>query len=137
MDAFSHVLGRYVKQEMDDRVLTACIVAWATNMGLGKMGEISDIGYHTLSATSDNFIRLETLREANDRICNIIAELPIFRHYDIDETIHSSSDGQKFETRIHTISAEGLRLCRIAPRSTPFTEILWAEKRNRLLYIGG
>jgi len=48
---------------------------------------------------------LETLRKANDRICNIIAELPIFRHYDIDETIHSSSDGQKFETRIHTINA--------------------------------
>ena len=63
MEAFEHVLGRYVKQEMDDRVLTACIVAWATNMGLGKMGEISDIGYHTLSATSDNFIRLETLLE--------------------------------------------------------------------------
>ena len=33
------------------------------------------------------------------------AELPIFRHYDIGETIHSSSDGQKFETRIHTINA--------------------------------
>jgi TnpA family transposase len=27
------------------------------------------------------------------------------RHYDIDETVHSSSDGQKFETRIPTINA--------------------------------
>ena len=25
------------------------------------------------------------------------------RHYDIDEVVHSSSDGQKFETQIHTI----------------------------------
>ena len=89
----------------DDLVITACLVAWGTNMGLGRMGEISDISYHTLATTSDNFIRLETLKEANDRVSNAIAELPIFRHYDIGETVHSSSDGQKFETRIHTINA--------------------------------
>lgn len=105
METFDHVLGRYVKQEADDRAITACLIAWGTNVGLGKMGEISDIGYHTLSTVSDNFIRLETLREANDRVSNAIAELPIFRHYDIGETLHSSSDGQKFETRIHTINA--------------------------------
>jgi TnpA family transposase len=105
MPAFEHVLGRYVKQAADERVVTAALVAWGTNMGLGKMGEISDIGYHTLVATSDNFIRLETLREANDRVSNAIAEFPLFRHYDLGEMIHSSSDGQKFETRIHTINA--------------------------------
>ena len=70
--------------------------------GLGKMGEISDIGYPTLSAASDNFIRLETLREANDLISNATAELSIFQQYDIGDVLHSSSDGQKFETRIHT-----------------------------------
>ncbi len=105
MDVFDHVLSRYVKQEADERVITACIIAWGTNMGLGRMGEVSDIPYHTLSAASDNFIRLETLREANDRVSNAIAELPIFRYYDIGENLHSSSDGQKFETRIHTINA--------------------------------
>jgi TnpA family transposase len=31
--------------------------------------------------------------------------LPIFRHYDIDGVLHSSSDGQKFETRIDTINS--------------------------------
>jgi TnpA family transposase len=105
METFEHVLGRYVKHEVDDRVIAACLIAWGTNLGLGKMGEISDIGHHTLSATSDNFIRLETLKDANDRISNAMAELPIFRYYDIGETLHSSSDGQKFETRIHTINA--------------------------------
>ncbi len=74
-------------------------------MGLGKMGEISDIGYALLATTSDNFIRLETLREANDRISNATAELPIFRQYDIGTIIHSSSDGQKFETGIPTLNA--------------------------------
>jgi TnpA family transposase len=74
-------------------------------MGLGKMGDISDIGYSTLSSTSDNFIRPETLKEANDIVSNAIARLPIFRHFDIGEALHSSSDGQKFETRIDTINA--------------------------------
>src|SRR5699024_5722560 len=77
-------------------------------MGLGRMGEISDIRYPSLSATSYNFIRLETLKEANDRISNAITELPIFHHYDIDDTIHSISDGQNFETRINTINSRHL-----------------------------
>ena len=98
-------MGRYVKQEADARAIIACLLAWGTNMGLGKMSEISDIRYYTLAATSDNFIRLETLKEANDLVSNAIAELPIFRHYDIGETLHSSSDGQKFETQIDTLNA--------------------------------
>jgi TnpA family transposase len=105
MEAFVHVLGRYVKQAADDRVITACLVAWGTNMGPGKMGDISDLNSHTLSTTSENFLRLETLQEANDRISNAIAKLPIFCQYDIGDTLHSSSDGQKFETRLPTINA--------------------------------
>ena len=105
IDAFDHILGRYAKQTKDDQVLIACLIAWGTNMGLGRMGEISDIGYPLLATTSDNFIRLETLKEANDRVSNAIRKLSIFHHYNIDETIHSSSDGQKFETRINTINS--------------------------------
>jgi TnpA family transposase len=74
-------------------------------MGLGRMGDISDVGYQALATTSENFIRLETLREANDRVSNATAALPMFRQYDIGGVVHSSSDGQKFETRIHTINA--------------------------------
>lgn len=105
IDVFEHVLGRYTKQTRDDRILVACLIAWGTNMGLGRMGEISDIGYASLAAMSDNFIRLETLKEANDRVSNATAKLPIFQHYDIDEVIHSSSDGQKVETSINTINS--------------------------------
>ncbi len=105
LEVFEHVLGRYTKQVGDNRILVACIIAWGTNMGLGTMGETSDISYSTLAAASDNFIRLETLKEANDRVSNATANLPIFRYYDIDEVIHSSSDGQKYETRINTINS--------------------------------
>ena len=66
MTCFEHVLGRYSKQAADERILSACLVAWATNMGLGRMGEISDITFATLASTSENFLRLETLKAAND-----------------------------------------------------------------------
>jgi TnpA family transposase len=105
MNAFEHVLGRYAKQGSDHRLIIAGLIAWATNMGLGRMGEVSDIPYHQLARTSENFIRLETLRAANDEISNATAELAIFQHYDIGDRLHSSTDGQKFETQIDTINA--------------------------------
>jgi len=38
IDAFDHVLGRYAKQGADDRMIVACLIAWGTNLGLGRMG---------------------------------------------------------------------------------------------------
>ena len=89
-------------QSPDIPALIACVVAWGTNMGTARMGQISDIGSHTLASMSDNFLRPQTLREANDLVSNATAQLPIFRHYDIGEVLHSSSDGQKFESEWET-----------------------------------
>ena len=105
MNVFEHILRRYRKTETDERVLTACLIAWGTNMGLGRMGAISDIPYPALATASHLFIRLETLQIANDLISNAIAKLPIFHHYDLGNTLHSSSDGQRFETRLSTFNA--------------------------------
>jgi len=105
MAAFEHVLGRYQRAKASKPVTNACLMAYATNIGLNRMAEISNITHQQLSTTAGNFIRLETLREANDRIANATARLPIFRHFDIDDTLHSSSDGQKFESAVHTINA--------------------------------
>lgn len=103
LDAFTHILNRYVKTPMDQQAIVACLVAYGTNVGLGKMGEISDLNYQTLYTSANSFLRLETLRAANDQVSNAMSKLPIFRYYDIDEEIHSSSDGQKFETQFSTI----------------------------------
>ncbi|MGA7932778.1 MAG: Tn3 family transposase [Kovacikia sp.] len=105
LEAFEHVLGRYAKQDRDDITMIASLIAWATNMGLGRMGDNSDISYQAMATMSDNFIRIETLKNANDRVSNAISSLSIFRHYDIDGVLHSSSDGQKFETKISTFNA--------------------------------
>ncbi|OYE01953.1 Tn3 family transposase [Nostoc sp. 'Peltigera membranacea cyanobiont' 232] len=103
--AFEHVLGRYHRQTVDEHVIIACLIAWGNNMGMRRMGQISDISYQLLTSTSENFIRLETLKDANDLISNAIYNLSIFHHYDIDNMLHSSSDGQKFEARINTINS--------------------------------
>ena len=106
MDSFTHVLDRYVKTEADTHRISACIVACGTNIGISKMADISDMSFNELVSTLNNFIRLETLKIANDKISNTMANLPIFKYYNIkEETIHSSSDGQKYETQFDTINS--------------------------------
>ena len=105
MGAFTHRLGRFAGRSPNKSALIASLVGWGTNTGIPRMGQISDIGYHTLVSTTDNFLRPETLREANDIVSNAIARLPIFRHYDLGGALHSSSDGQKFETAVRTFNA--------------------------------
>ena len=55
LSAFTHVLGRYVKQEADPRLVLACVVAMGTNMGLWKMAEVSGLGYSSLTDDSAQF----------------------------------------------------------------------------------
>jgi Tn3 transposase DDE domain/Domain of unknown function (DUF4158) len=105
LQVFDHLLPRYTKQAANDLVLCACLVAWGTNTGLGRMGETSDISYQDLQDASDKFIRLETLGPANDLVVNGIVALPITHHWDLGGLVHSSSDGQKFETRRPTFNA--------------------------------
>lgn len=103
--SFTHVLDRYVKHEPDPRELLACIVAMGTNMGLGKMSEVSGISFSSMLNTARNFLRQETLHATNDIITNATASLPAFHLFDIREEVHSSSDGQRIETQIDTINA--------------------------------
>jgi len=105
LSTFTHVLERYVKQEVDPRLLLACIVAMGTNMGLWKMAEVSGLSHSSLLTTARNFLRAETLHAGNDGISNATAALSMFDQYDIDDLKHSSSDGQRIETQIHTINS--------------------------------
>lgn len=105
LGTFRHVLERYVKDDPDPREILACIVAMGTNMGVGKMAEVSGLGYASMLTTARNYLRLETLHAANDAITNAMAALPVFHLYDIQDALHSSSDGQRMETQIDTINA--------------------------------
>lgn len=102
---FVHVLERFAKQPLDAPQLDATIVALGTNMGLLKMAEVADLKYSALATTSRNFVRQETLRAANDAIANATAKLPAFKLFNIQQRLHSSSDGQRFETQVDTYKA--------------------------------
>ena len=105
LDEFQHILHRNRRTTFEDIALVAALVAWATNTGIGHMSGISDMSRSQLTIISDNFLRPQTLKAANDRVSDYIASLLIFQHYMINNQLHSSSDGQKFETAIPTFNA--------------------------------
>src|SRR3990167_2563037 len=106
MGAFTHIKPYDSKDTLDPIAMMACIIANATNLGIYKMAESSDLSYQRMYTQSKNFMRLETLRDANDAITNAIADLPIFKYWNIhDDYIHGSVDGQKYETRLNLFIA--------------------------------
>ena len=101
---------RYAKQVADENSLLAVIAAQAMNHGNLLMSRTSDIPYHALEATHQQYLRLATLQAANDRISNAIAELPIFPHYSFDlGTLYASVDDQKFGVERPTLKARHSR----------------------------
>ena len=100
---FEHVRQVQSKQVVNPNNLIAAIIANGTNYGLYRMAHISDRSYEELRSTQANYLRMETLNQANDTISNAIAKLEIFKYYNIQEgALHASVDGQKFESRLHT-----------------------------------
>jgi TnpA family transposase len=103
MDCFEHVLPIQSKGHANINDLLAILIGNGTNYGLYGMANISDRAYEQLKTIQANYLRPETLNNANDAINNAVARLEIFRHYNIqDDLIHASADGQKFESRLET-----------------------------------
>lgn len=106
LSALTPLQPRYAKKVADNDSLMAVIIAQALNHGNLSMAETSDIPYHVLEATYQQYLRLSTLKAANDRISNFIAGLSIFPHYSFGlEVLYGSVDGQKFEAANPTIKA--------------------------------
>ena len=105
LDEFKHVLDRGVKHAPDPREILACVVAFGTNMGLGKMSEVSGMSHAALITTARSYLRPETVHAANDAVSNATAALSAFKLFNIREELHSSSDGQRFETQINTFNS--------------------------------
>ncbi|RLV57975.1 Tn3 family transposase [Parashewanella curva] len=103
---FTHIQPKYSKQIPEIEAINACLVANATGIEFKKMVDISDIKGQTLKHTNDSYIRVQTLRSANDLVVNKTAKLSIFKEYNLsDYGVHASIDGQKLATRYHTIKA--------------------------------
>ncbi len=106
LSALTPLQPRYAKQVADTDSLTAVIVAQAMNHGNLVMSRTSDLPYHVLEATYQQYLRQASLQEANDRISNAIAGLPIFPHYSFDlDALYGAVDGQKFGVARPTVKA--------------------------------
>jgi TnpA family transposase len=106
LSALTPLQPRYAKQVADSDSLMAVIMAQAMNHGNLLMSRTSDIPYHVLEATHQQYLRLASLQAANDRISNGIADLPIFPHYSFDlDALYGSVDGQKFGVERPTVKA--------------------------------
>ena len=103
---FTHIKPHFSKSQLDEIATYACLIANGTNLGIFKMASLCDLNYTSLQTTEKNYLRLATIRAANDVVSNAIAKLPIFRHWDLcPNVLHASLDGQKFITEWDNIVA--------------------------------
>jgi TnpA family transposase len=110
LSALTPLQPRYVKQIADADSVMAVIIAQAMNHGNFIMAKTSDIAYHLLETTYQQYLRQASLQAANDRISNGIAALPIFPHYSFGlNTLYGSVDGQKFGVERPTVKARHSR----------------------------
>lgn len=101
---FTHIKPHKAKSQLDELCIFANLIGKGTNLGSRKMAELCDLPQNDLAISDQNFIRLVTLRNANDVISNAIADLPIFRHWNFsDNLLHASLDGQKSITEFETL----------------------------------
>ncbi|HID8404647.1 TPA: Tn3 family transposase [Serratia marcescens] len=110
LSALTPLQPRYAKKEADIDSLMAVIIAQAMNHGHSVMARTSDIPYHVLENTYQQYLRLASLQAANDCISNAIAALPIFPGYSFEPgVLHGAVDGQKFGVQRPTVKARSSR----------------------------
>jgi TnpA family transposase len=110
LSALTPLQPRYAKQVADADSLMAAIIAQAMNHGNLVIAKTSDIPYHVLEETSQQYLRQASLQAANDRISDAIADLPIFPHYSFDlGALYGAVDGQKFSVERPTVKARHSR----------------------------
>jgi TnpA family transposase len=106
LPALTPLQPRYAKKSADADSLMAVIFAQAMNHGNLVMSRASDISYHVLENTYQQYLRQASLQAANDRISHAIATLPIFPYYSFDlDALYGAVDGQKFSVDRPTMKA--------------------------------
>jgi TnpA family transposase len=97
---------RHSKHKLNEDHLIAVLISQATGVGNYKMSQTSDVSYHILEETYQQYMRLANLNMANNVIADETAKLDIFPHYTFDlDILYGSVDGQKYETMTPTIKA--------------------------------
>lgn len=98
---------RYIKHKIPNLMaFIACVLSDAFGFGTKKMSEISNVAYNHLLTVDESFIHVGNLKIINDIISDFIHNLLISRTWDLMKNMTiADSDGQKYETRHHTIQS--------------------------------
>lgn len=106
INEFTHIKPHYSKSKRDEISIFATLVANGTNLGIAKMASLCDLSFNDLNCADKNFIRLSTLRAANDRVSNAIEKLGIFKHWNmLSDLLLATADGQKMRTERENLMA--------------------------------
>ena len=105
-DLLIHAAGKQARSAELKRNLIACLIAFATNMGLTAMSEASGISYDVMAWTAEWYLREDTLRAANAVIVDYHHALPMTQVFGSGTL--SSSDGQRFPMRGKSLTARHL-----------------------------
>jgi hypothetical protein len=127
---------RYAKKVTDEDSLMAVIIAQAMNRGNLSMSETSDIHYHILEATHQQYLRQATLKAANDQISNFIAS-PHFPAYSFDMEVPTavSTDRNSAQQTQHSrhVFHESTSAKTVASSPTRCCLIMWHFKLSCLV----
>ncbi len=128
LSALTPLQPRYAKKVADADSLMAVIIAQAMNHGNQVMARTSDIPYHVLENTYQQYLRQASLHAANDRISNAIAALPIFPHYSFDlDALYGAVDGLFFGVERPTAKARYSRRCFGRGKGVVEYTLLWGS----------
>lgn len=105
LSIFTHILDRYLKTNMEEIPLVGALIAYATNMGIGKMASNSNLEYNQLKSVKNDRLRENTLKKANEIVVNATAKLKIQKIYNLNGIVHSSIDGKKYEAMPNIFNA--------------------------------
>ncbi|MFH5230316.1 Tn3 family transposase [Antrihabitans spumae] len=105
-DLLVHAGGKQARSPELKRNLIACLIGFATNMGLTAMAHASGISYDVLAWTSEWYLREPTLRAGNAVIVDYHHGLPMSQRFGSGTL--SSSDGQRFPMRGKSLTARHL-----------------------------
>jgi len=107
LEEFQHWQQRYVKGRTADKTLYAGIVGLGCAIGIPKMGRISpQINETSLQHAVNWYFSLDNIRAANDRMVAFMDQMELPNIYRREQdTLHTASDGQKFEVRTDSLNA--------------------------------
>ncbi len=107
LEEFGHWQNRYTNKTASNKVLYAGIMGLGCSIGTRKMARISsNIKENALQHAVNWYFSLENIRAANDRITRFMNQMELPKIYQRSrDTLHTASDGQKFEVRAESLNA--------------------------------